>query len=149
MISDYAAYAEYRRRQREYEREKFAGLSEAERERIWLRRQMYLWTQFLVNKWVKEHASPVVGCPACGPYRLQAHHWPECFECVCGTFVILDRWLPDDIERVTMMTYGGLDKFFKMHEKVYELFDYPLEARLADLRGVGGKTESADGETTI
>src|SRR6267154_325909 len=125
MISDYAAYAEYRRRQREYEREKFAGLSEAERERIWLRRQMYLWTQFLTNKWVKEHTSPVVGCPACEPPPFHLvktkNGWPEYFECVCGTFVILDRWLPDDIERTTMMTCEGLDKFFKIHEKAYDL----------------------------
>jgi hypothetical protein len=52
---------------------------------------------------------------------------------VCGTFVILDRWLPDGIERVTMMTYEGLDTFGKIHEKAFDLYDYPLEERLKDL----------------
>ena len=124
-------YAEHRRRQREYEQAKWAALSEAERGRRWLRRQMYLWTHFLLldRKWVH----PTVGCPACGPFRLTAHSWPEYFECVCGTFVILDCWLPDGVERVTMMTHEGLGKFEEMHAKVYDLYDYPLEERLKDL----------------
>jgi hypothetical protein len=131
---NFAAYAEYKRLQREYERTKWIALSEAERSRLWLRRQMYLWTQFLLldRKWVH----PTVGCPACGPFHLVAHSWPEHFECVCGTFVILDRWLPDNTERITMMTYEGLDKFRGIHAKAFDLYDYPLEERLKDLGGL-------------
>jgi hypothetical protein len=130
-------YAEHRRRQREFERARFLALPEAERERLWLRRQMYLWTHFLTldKQWIKQWVTPTVGCPACGPFRLFAHSWPEYFECLCGTFVILDRWLADDIERVTMMTYEGLEKFVKIHAKAFDLYDYPLKERLADLDG--------------
>src|SRR5258708_1174462 len=149
MISNYAAYAEYKRAQREYELMKWQALSTEEQAAAWLRRQMYLWTQFLTNKWVKEHTSPVVGCPACGPYRLRTHQWPEYFECVCGTFEIRERWVGDGIEGTKMMTHEGLEAFAKMHARAFDLYDYPLEARLRDLRGVGGKTESADGETII
>jgi hypothetical protein len=67
--------------------------------------------------------------------RLVVHSWPEYFECVCGTFVILDRWLADGVERVTMMTHEGLDTFAKMHAKAFDLYDYPLKERLADLDG--------------
>jgi hypothetical protein len=125
-------YAEHRKRQREYEHAKWMALSESERERMWLRRQRYLWTTFLTldRKWV----NPTVGCPACSPLRLVAHSWPEHFECVCGAFVILDRWLPDGIERVTMMTNEGLAKF-AVNAKAYDLYDYPLEQRLQDLNG--------------
>jgi hypothetical protein len=130
------------RAQREYELMKWKELSAEEQAAAWLRRQMYLWTQFLTNKWVQEHLTPTVGCPACGPYRLGAHGWPEYFECVCGTIVILDRWLADGVERTTMMTYEGLEKFFEMHEKVFDLYNYPLESRLADLRGWKSGMES-------
>lgn len=132
-MNEKITFGEHRRRQHEYEREKFAQLSEAERKEAWLHRQMYLWTQFLLldRKWV----NPTVGCPACGPFHLTAHSWPEYSECVCGTFVILDRWLPDGTERVTMMTHEGLEKFAQMHAKAFDLFDYPLEARLKDLEG--------------
>jgi hypothetical protein len=108
------------------------ALSESDRERSWLRRQMYLWTQFLLldRKWVH----PTVGCLACGPFCLTAHSWPEYFECVCGMFVILDCWLPDGVERVTMMTYDELDSFRKTGTKVFDLYNYPLEERLRDLR---------------
>jgi hypothetical protein len=41
-----------------------------------------------------------------------------------------------------MMTYEELDKFFKTHEKVFDLYNYPLEQRLKDLRGYG-ETKSA------
>jgi hypothetical protein len=128
---NFAAYAEYKRLQREYGREKFARLSEAERDRLWLRRQMYLWTHFLLldRRWV----NPTAGCPACGPLSLRAHSWPEYFECACGTFVILDRWLADGVEHVTMMKYAGLESFRNMHEKVFDLYEYPLEERLKDL----------------
>jgi hypothetical protein len=126
-------YAEHRRRQREYEHTKWMALSESERERSWLRRQTYLWTQFLLldRKWV--HAT--VGCLACGPFCHTAHSWPEYFECVCGMFVILDCWLPDGVERVTMMTHEELKRFAGMHAKAYDHYDYPLEERLKDLKG--------------
>ncbi|SRR6266550_3246875 len=125
-------YQEHRQRQREYEHRKWMALSESERERMWLRRQAYLWTHFLTlnRKW----ANPTVGCPACHPLGLVAHSWPEYFECICGTFVIVDRWLADGIERVTMMTNEGLAKF-AVHAKTYDLYDYPLEQRLLDLNG--------------
>ena len=125
-------YAEHRQRQREYEHAKWMALAESERERMWLRRQAYLWTHFLTldRKWV----NPTAGCPACHPLGLVAHSWPEYFECICGTFVILDRWLPDGVERVTMMTNEGLAKF-ALHAKTYDLYDYPLEQRLQDLNG--------------
>ena len=153
MISDYAAYSEYRRRQHEYELMKWQALSMEEQMAAWVRRQMYLWTHFLQGKetWVKKQINPVVGCPACEPppFHLVAHRWPEYYECVCGTIVILDCWLPGGIERVTMMTHEGLDKFFKIHEKAYDLFEYPLEARLADLRGWKSETASADSDAAI
>ena len=128
---------------------KWKELSVEEQAAAWLRRQMYLWTHFLTSKWVKEHTNPVVGCPACEspPFHLVAHGWPEYYECCCGTFVILDRWLPDGVERVTMMTCEGLEKFFKAHEKLYDLYEYPLEARLRDLRGYG--TASAESDAAI
>ena len=130
---------------------KWMALSAEEQAAAWLRRQMYLWTHFLQGKetWVKKQINSVVGCPACGPFHLVAHWWPEYFECVCGTFVILDCWLADGIERATMMTYEGLDNFFKMHEKVDDLYSYPLEARLRDLRGEKSKTPSADSDAAI
>ena len=108
---------------------------------------MYLWTHFLTNKWVKEHTNPVVGCPSCGPFHVVAHWWPEYFECVCGTVVILDRWLADGIERTAMMTYEELDKFFKTHEKVFDLCSYPLEQRLKNLRGYGETKSAPEGWT--
>ena len=46
--------------------------------------------------------------------------------------MILDRWLPDGVERVTMMTNEGLAKFV-MHAKTYDLYDYPITERLKDL----------------
>jgi|ERR1700731_2055487 len=148
---NYAAYSEYRQRQREYERMKWRALSTEEQIAAWVRRQMYLWTHFLHGKetWVKKQINPIVGCPACGPYRLQARSWPKHFECVCGTIVILDNWLPDQIERITMMTHEGLDKFFEMHEKVFDLYNYPLESRLADLRGWKSETATADSDAAI
>ena len=130
---NYKAYAEYRQAQRDYELGKWMELSEAERDRAWLRRQMWLWTQFLLLD--RKSVEPVVGCPACGPFRLTAHSWPAHFECVCRTFVILDRWLPDDIERVTMMTHESVEKFREMHVTAFDLYNYPLEERLADLNG--------------
>jgi hypothetical protein len=140
----YAAYAEYRRRQKEYELEKWQALSAEEQAAAWLRRQTYLWTAFLTNnKWYREHLNPVVGCPACGPYRIRVlRGHPEHFACVCGTYIILDRWLPDGIERVTMMTSEGLKEFFKIHEKVGDLYDYPLDVRLRDLKGLEASADS-------
>jgi hypothetical protein len=137
--------------QREYELMKWKALSAEEQAAAWLRRQIYLWTQFLTNKWVQEHLTPTVGCPACEPppFHIVAHRWPEYYECVCGTFVILDRWLPDGVERVTVMTYEGLEEFFKTHEKLYDLYEYPLEARLRDLRGGKSETASAESDAAI
>jgi hypothetical protein len=145
--SDVMTYAEHCQRQRDYERKKFAQLSKTEQDRIWLRRQMWLWTWFLQmdNKYV----IPTASCPACAPIQLKAHHWPIYFECLCGTFVILDKWIPDGVERVTMMTHEGLEKFKKMHAEAYDLYDYPLEQRLKDLSGWKAKTASADSDAAI
>jgi len=54
------------------------------------------------------------------------------------SFVILNRWLADGVERTTMMTHEGLEKF-AVHAKTYDLYDYPITERLKDL---GAKSKS-------
>src|SRR6266853_943900 len=105
------SYAEYRRRQRDYERTQWAALTATEQAAAWQRRETYLWSHFLEmdKKWV----DPIAGYPRCGGYRPLAPSWPSHFDCVCGTFVILDRWLPDDVERITMKTPEELEDFLK------------------------------------
>ena len=39
-------------------------------------------------------------CPVCSDVELTAHCWPEVFSCRCSAVIVLDRWLPDDRERV-------------------------------------------------
>ena len=105
------SYAEYRRRQRDYERTQWAALTATEQAAAWQRRETYLWSHFLEmdKRWV----NPIAGCPRCEGYRPLAPSWPSHFDCVCGTFVILDRWLPDDVERITMKTPEELEDLLK------------------------------------
>ena len=65
----------------------------------------------------------------------ETHDWPNYFECRCRVVTILDRWLPDDIERMTTMTCETLEEFTNSHSKLFDLYGYPLQERLADLDG--------------
>lgn len=127
-------YAEYMQRQREYEREKFARLSDAERLAAWERRQLFLWTNLLTLD--KQFVNQIFCCVSCHlvwPIHWWPHWWPSYFECRCGVFMILDKWLPDGIERVTMKTYAQLEDFAREHPKLYDLYGYPFEERIVDL----------------
>src|ERR1035437_4685621 len=131
-------YAEHRQRQHEYEHAKFAALSAGEQLTAWRRREAWLWTYFLQldKKWV----NPTVGCPRCqGSYGIVAPSWPAFFECVCLATIILDRWLPDGIERITIATPEELREFARTGAKLYDLYNYPLEERIRDLRTEGDR----------
>jgi hypothetical protein len=127
-------YAEHRQNEREHRRKRFAALS-AEQQRVeWQKRQAWLWRHFLeLPAW---HINVTAGCPVCQQgVQLRAHSWPAYFSCVCGTSVVLDRWLPDDVERVATMSTRALARFAETHPRAVDQFDYPLEERLRDLSG--------------
>jgi hypothetical protein len=98
------------RRLRDRQRADFALLNEEQVREQWQRRQAWLWRHFLeLPAW---HVNVTAGCPVCQQgVQLRAHSWPAYFSCVCGTSVVLDRWLPDDVERVATMSTQALARF--------------------------------------
>jgi hypothetical protein len=90
-------YGEFMRRQREHRREAFSRLSEEEKAAAWESRCDWLTSEL---PRLARHGQRVELCPLCSDVVLTAHQWPEAFSCCCGTVIVLDRWLPDDRERV-------------------------------------------------
>jgi hypothetical protein len=126
-------YAEHRQNERKHRKQRFAALS-AEQQRVeWEKRMRWLWRHFLdLPSW---HVNITAGCPVCQQgVRLRAHSWPAYFSCVCGTNVVLDRWLPDDIERVATMSPRALARFAETHPGSVDQFGYPPAERLRDLK---------------
>ena len=93
-------YGAHMRRQAEIRKREFALLSDAERKVAWEARKAWLWGPHPLMNITWEAVS---SCPACEPNsRIAVHRWPSWCHCACGAQIIVDRWLPDDIERVTM-----------------------------------------------
>jgi hypothetical protein len=124
-------YAQHMRRLRDRQRADFALLNEEQVREQWQRRQAWLWQRFLGL--LGQHINIVVACPVCSGVQLKPRSWPSFYECACGANVILDRWLPDDVERVATMSTQALARFAETHPRAIDLFDYPLEERLRDL----------------
>jgi hypothetical protein len=103
----------------------------------WQGRQAWLWQRFLGLS--GQHINIVVACPVCSGVQLKPRSWPSFYECVCGVnIIILDCWLPDGMERQTVMSNDELRRFAKEHPGAIDHFDYPLEKRLRDLSDGGG-----------
>jgi hypothetical protein len=90
-------YGESMRRQHEHRRRAFSKLSEGEKSAAWKSR--CAWLNSELTRLV-QHGQRVDSCPVCSPVDLTTHRWPEAFSCNCGCVIVLDRWLPDDKERV-------------------------------------------------
>jgi hypothetical protein len=90
-------YGEFMRRQREHRREAFSRLSEEVKAAAWESRCDWLTSEL---PRLARHGQRVELCPLCSDVVLTTHQWPEAFSCCCGTVIVLDRWLPDDTERV-------------------------------------------------
>jgi hypothetical protein len=90
-------YGEFMRRKRQEERRAFAQLSEEEKAAAWKSRCQWLNSE--LSRLV-QHGQRVDSCPVCSHIDLTTHSWPEAFSCRCGAVIVLDRWLPDDRERV-------------------------------------------------
>ena len=90
-------YGEFMRKQREHRREAFSRLSEEEKSAAWNSRCEWL-TSELAR--LARYGQQVERCPVCSHVTLKAHCWPEVFSCRCSAVIVLDRWLPDDRERV-------------------------------------------------
>jgi hypothetical protein len=92
-------YGEFMRRKRQEERRAFAQLSVEEKAAAWKSRCQWLNSELprLVH-----HGQRVNHCPVCSQIDLTTHSWPEAFSCLCGAVIVLDRWLPDDKERVSL-----------------------------------------------
>jgi len=92
-------YGEFLRRQREHRREVFSRLTEEEKAAAWKLRCDWLHSE--LPRLVR-HGQRVGLCSLCSVVALTTHRWPEAFSCNCGAVIVLDRWLPDDRERVLM-----------------------------------------------
>jgi hypothetical protein len=90
-------YGEFMRRKRQEERRAFAQLSEEEKAAAWKSRCQWLNSEL---PRLVQHGQRVDHCPVCSRIDLTTHSWPEAFSCRCGAVIVLDRWSPDDSERV-------------------------------------------------
>jgi hypothetical protein len=90
-------YGEFMRKQREHRRAAFSKLSEEEKSAAWNSRCEWLTSE--LPRLVR-YGQQVERCPVCSHVELTAHCWPEVFSCRCSAVIVLDRWLPDDRERV-------------------------------------------------
>lgn len=125
-------YGEWRRQERRRQRLEFMRLSITEQTAAWHRREAWLWTRFLQLE--KQWVEPIPVCPTCRPSSwLTASSFPTFFKCACGVIVILDHWLPDGLERITMKTPHEVEEFARTGSKLDDLYDYPLEQRIKDL----------------
>jgi hypothetical protein len=90
-------YGEFMRKQNEHRREAFSKLSEEEKSVAWNSRCE--WHHSELPR-LAQHGQRIECCPVCSHVELTAHCWPEVFSCHCGALIVVDRWLPDDRERV-------------------------------------------------
>ena len=90
-------YGEFMCRQREHREAAFSKLSDGEKAAAWKSR--CAWLNSELPRLVR-HGQRIECCPVCSHVELTTHSWPEAFSCNCGAVIVLDRWLPDDRERV-------------------------------------------------
>lgn len=92
-------YGEFMHSQRAHRRVAFSKLSTKEKAAAWKARCNWLRSEL---PRLARFGQRVESCPVCSHAELVAHRWPETFSCSCGAVIVLDRWLPDDRERVLM-----------------------------------------------
>lgn len=94
-----AGYAEWRRHEREHREEQFARLSPTQKQQAWEARIDYLASEYLCNR--STRAELIERCPTCVPGLVLPNlgYWPAWYECLCGIMTVVDRWLPDHVER--------------------------------------------------
>jgi hypothetical protein len=136
MMGEKITYAEHRKRQRDYERRVWDSLTAVEQAFRWGQRELWLWTEHLrLRQDLPHHIIRIERCPRCCQEKPKAAHWPSHHSCRCQNSLILDLWLPDGIERVTMKDPVDLEQFVRTGARLGNLFDYPLADRIEDLRG--------------
>ena len=98
----YMTYAKHRNRQHERRRAAWAAASPEEKRKDIARR--YDW----LNNWMRMNPAfsmKIAECRFCGT-EPALHSWPAAFRCACGEAYVVDRWFPDNIERVHRMIDG-------------------------------------------
>lgn len=90
LMFDGKGYAEYRRRQHEYEREQWRNASPEERERRIQMRKEYLFGSFAHNS---SWAYDILECPHCQPgLELEVTSYPSHFICLnCSHVCVVDK----------------------------------------------------------
>jgi hypothetical protein len=140
-MGEKVTYAEHRKRQRDYERRVWDSLTPDEQTLRWAQRELYLWTEHVrLRNQLPHHIHRVSACLSCRAVKPEwttgwPRGWPSHYQCQCGVVSILDVWLPDQIERITMKDPVDLEQFVRTGPRLDNLFDYPLADRIKDLRG--------------
>jgi len=93
-------YAKHRSREREHRAKTWAATSPKEKRKAIARRYEWLADQMRTNP---RFSREITECRFCGGTEPALRWWPTAFRCACGEAYVVDKWFPDDIERVHRM----------------------------------------------